>query len=153
VSNTRSKEIKTVGEARAAKRSNPLVAAILDAEDIPYRDEVVPEWGDIKLRIRGLDGKARDRYEAELFMMRTSGDEMTLDMASNRNARLLARCLFDPETDERLPLTEDDLGAKSGTVVRRLADIAIELSGLGRKAAEAAGKDSETDPSESSTTG
>lgn len=153
MSNTqRAKEVKTLGEARAAKRANPLAAAILDAEDIPYEDVVVPEWGHIKLRVRGLDGKARDRYEAELFMMRTSGDEMMLDLAGNRNARLLARCLYDPDTDEPLPLTEEDLGKKSGNVVRRLAEIAVELSGLGRKAAEAAGKDSETDPSESSTT-
>lgn len=151
MANTVKRTPKTLGEAAAAKRSHPLVAAIIDADDIPYEDVEVPEWGNIKLRIRGLDGKARDRYEAEMFLMRTSGDEMTLDLAGNRNARLLARCLYDPETDERLPLSEDDLGRKAATVVRRLADIAIRVSGLGNKAVEAAGKGSETDPSDGST--
>ena len=153
------KVAKTVGEARARALAHPLAAAIVNAADIPHEDIPVPEWphpetGEpIKLRIRGLTGKARDRYEAQMFMFRTTEDgEMRMQLLENRNARILAQCLFDPETDERLPLGEEDYGAKSGDVVARLAQIALGLSGHGRKAVEDAGKDSESDPSDSSTT-
>lgn len=152
MSNTQRRTPKTVGEAAAAKRSNPLVAAILDADDIPYQDEEVPEWGNIKLRIRGLTGKERDRYEAQMFAVRATDDgQMKLDLLGDRNARVLAQCLFDPETDEPLPIDVDDLGAKSGVVVSRLAGIALNLSGLGRKSVDEAGKGSSSDRSEGST--
>lgn len=155
MSNTqRPKEVKTLTEANAARMANPLVAAIMAAQDIPYEDVSVPEWGGVKLRIRGLDGRERDRYEAKMATFRASmgSEEMRLDLLDNRNAALLALCLFDPETDERVPISADMLGRKSGTVVQRLARIALRLSGLSAEASEDAGKDSENDPSESSTT-
>lgn len=146
------KDYKTVSEARAARLAHPLVAAIVAAPDIPHKDVDVPEWGGITLRIKGLTGKARDDFEARMFMMRaTTDDEVKIDLAANRNARILAQCLYDPETDERLPISEDELGAKSGTVTSRLAGIALALSGLARGAVEEAGKGSETDQSEGST--
>lgn len=154
MSNTRSttKEYKTVGEARAARLAHPLVAAIVGAPDIPFKDVEVPEWGGITLRIKGLTGKARDDFEARMFMMRaTTDDEVKIDLAANRNARILAQSLYDPETDEPLPITEEELGAKSGTVTSRLAGIALGLSGLGRGAVEEAGKGSESDRNENST--
>ena len=131
--------------------ANPLVAAIVNAVDIKFEDVEVPEWGGVVLRIRGLNGKDRDEHEARMFMMRTADDEVKIELAANRNARILSRCLFDPDTDEPLPITEEDLGRKSGPVVSRLAGIALRLSGLGRESVKDAGKDSETDQSERST--
>jgi hypothetical protein len=159
VSNTAKRAPKTVGEARAAKMAHPLVAAIIGADDIPFKDIEVAEWplpdgSPVELRIRGLSGRERDRYEAQMATFRATEDgEMRVEILANRNAKILAQCLFDPATDEPLPLDVDDLGAKSGDVVSRLAGIALGLSGLGRKAVEEAGKDSGTDQSESSTTG
>lgn len=157
MSNTQKRAPKTVGEARAAKMAHPLARAIIAADDIPYKDEPVPEWpmpdgSPIELRIRGLNGRERDRYEAQMATFRATDDgEMRITMLADRNAKILAMCLFDPATDERIPVDVEDLAEKSGEVVSRLAGIALGLSGLGRKAVEAAGKDSETDQSESST--
>jgi hypothetical protein len=157
VSNTVKRAPKTLGEANAARMANPLVAAIVGADDIKYEDVEVPEWpmpdgSPIELRIRGLSGKDRDEHEARMFMMRTTGDdEVKIELAANRNARILVKCLYDPETDERLPVTEEMLGAKSGPVVSRLAGIALRLSGLGRDSVRDAGKGSSSDRSEGST--
>lgn len=150
---------KTVGEAARVKRGHPLVAAIQDAQDIPYKDVEVPEWplpdgSPIELRIRGLNGRERDRYEAQMATFRSTSDgEMRMDILANRNARLLAQCLYDPETDELLPIGVDDLAAKSGEVITRLAQIALNLSGLGRGAVEDAGKGSKSGQNASSITG
>lgn len=158
MSNTQKRVPKTVGEARAAKMSHPLVAAIVGAKDIPHKDVEVPEWpmpdgSPVELRIRGLNGKERDRYEAQMATFRATDDgDMRIEILANRNARILAQCLFDPDTDEQLPLDVDDLGEKSGDVISRLAGIALGLSGLGRKAVDEAGKDSKNGPSDSSTT-
>lgn len=158
MSNTVKRAPKTLGEREALKKAHPLVAAIVAAKDIPHKDVEVPEWphpetGEpIQLRIRGLDGRARDRYEAQMASFRASDDgEMRIELLANRNARILAQCLFDPNTDEPLPIDADDLAVKSGEVVSRLAQIALSLSGLGRRAVEEAGKDSGSGQSESST--
>ena len=135
---------KTVRQAREKARSNPIVASILDADDIPYQDEEVPEWGGVRLRIRGLDGAARNWYETQLWQIRAraESDEMSIDSRGSRNAQLLSQCLYDPDTDERLPITADQLAAKSGAVLARLATIALQLSGMGPRAVEAAEKNS-----------
>lgn len=154
------KPAKTVGEARARALAHPLVAAIMASPDIPHEDVPVPEWrhpetGEpIKLRVRGLSGRERDRYEARMATFRASMNtqEMRLDLLENRTAQILALCLFDPETDERIPITAEMLGEKSGVVTKRLAKLALDLSGLGSDAAVEAGKDSSDDPSDSSTT-
>jgi hypothetical protein len=160
VTTTAKRVPKTLGEAAKAKRAHPLVAAIQDAQDIPYKDVLVPEWPDketgepIELRIRGLNGRERDRYEAQMATFRATDDgQMRINLLANRNARILAQCLYDPQTDEQLPISEEDLGDKSGDVVTRLAQIALNLSGLGRKSAEDAGKGSGTGQSGSSTSG
>jgi hypothetical protein len=158
MANTVKRVPKTLGEAAVLQRSHPLAAAIIAANDIPYKDVEVPEWPlpdgtPIEVRIRGLNGRERDRYEAQMATFRATDDgEMRVELLANRNARILSQCLFDPETDEQIPINVDDLAAKSGDVVSRLAQIALNLSGLGRKAVEAAGKDSATNLNGGSTT-
>lgn len=133
-------------------RATGLKAQILAADDRPYRDEVVPEW-DVKIRVRGLSGTERDAYEAKLVQVRNAaGTDVELRLQDFRS-RLVVKCLYDPETDERI--FEDGevskLGAKSGAVIDRLFDVCQELSGMDSEAVSRAEGNSGTGPSVSST--
>ncbi|MGH7341913.1 MAG: hypothetical protein ACREKH_15590 [Candidatus Rokuibacteriota bacterium] len=128
-----------------------LKAQILAADDRPFTDEDVPEWG-VKLRVRGLSGTERDAYEAKAVALKQGGQDIELRLANFRS-RLLVKCLFDPETDERI--FEDNevnaLGGKAGNVIDRLFDVAQAMSGMDSGAAARAEGNSESDPSDSST--
>ena len=158
MANTVKRVPKTVGEARAAALAHPLVGAILAADDRPYKDVEIPEWGGIEVRVRGASGAVVDAHDASMFGIRASmngangGGELSVNMATNYRSRFLVGCLFDPETDEPLPITAEQLGQKSARVVNRLFGIAQRLSGAGEQAVEDAGKGSESGQSESSTT-
>lgn len=162
MSNAVKRTAKTVGEARALASAHPLVSAIITADDRPFKDVEVPEWplpdgSPMELRIRGASAAAVDAHDASLFAIRGSAGngsdaELSVEMSKSYRARFLAMCLFDPETDEQIPITAEQLGQKSARVVNRLFGIAQRLSGANEKAVEEAGKDSGTDQSESSTT-
>lgn len=158
MSNTVKRTPKTVGEARAAALAHPLVAAIVAADDRPYKDLEIPEWPDaegnpIWVRIRGASGAAVDAHDATMFAIRASGTtgEIAMEMGKNYRARFVVACLYDLD-DEPIPVSAEQLGAKSARVVNRLFRIAQKLSGSDEKAVEDAGKDSETGQSPSSTT-
>lgn len=102
-------------------------AAILAAEDLPYREVDVPEWGGT-VRLRTMSGTERDAWEAS--MVQQNGKVRKVNTANIR-AKLLALALVDEEgarlfddADIRL------LGAKSAKVMDRLFDVARELNGL-----------------------
>lgn len=126
---------------------------ILAANDIGYEDVVVPEWNE-KVRVRGLSGTDRDAYEAQAVALRNGGQDVELRLADFR-ARLVVKCLYDPETDERVfPDNEvSALGAKSAVVLERLFTVAQRLSGLDAEALGRAEGNSESDQSDSSTSG
>lgn len=159
MANTVKRAPKTVGEARAAALAHPLVAAILAADDRPYKDLQIPEWpdpadpdgGGVWVRIRGASAAVVDAHDASMFALRGDGEGMTAELTKNYRARFVIGCLFDLD-DEPIPLTAEQLGAKSGRVVNRLFAVAQRLSGSNERATEDAGKDSETGQSESSTT-
>ncbi len=162
MSNTAKRTPKTVGEARAAALAHPLVAAIVAADDRPYRDVEVPEWPDpetgepVEIRIRGASAAVVDAHDASMFAIRgraTEGGDVDLSIEQNKSfrARFLVGCLFDTD-DNPIPITAEQLAAKSGRVINRLFGIAQQLSGSNEKAVEDAGKGSKTDQSESSTT-
>jgi hypothetical protein len=142
---------KTVREAQERARANPLVAAILDADDLPYKDVEIPEWGGIELRVRGADGRTLERWQRRNRVIMTGEAEGRLEMADNQMAEFVAQCLYDPATNERLPITADDLARKSGRVLTRLYGIAMVLSGQGPKAVEDAEGNSSPGQSGSST--
>lgn len=101
---------------------------ILAAEDRPYEDVDVEEWG-VTVRIRGLTGKAAEDFARRFGT--TSGDGE--QVAEGIMADLLVRTLEDPETGEPI-FGEDDadaLSEKAGGVIARLFWPAQELSGLG----------------------
>lgn len=126
---------------------------IVAADDLSYEDETIPEWGDAKVRIRGLSGHDRDAYEAKAVAVKNMGQDVELRLADFRS-RLVIKCLFDPETDEQVFADNEVtvLAAKSGVVIQRLFKIAQRLSGMDTDALSRAEGNSETDPSDSSTT-
>ena len=129
-----------------------LKAAILAADDRPFQDHDVPEWG-VKVRVRGLSGSERDAYEAQVIKLR-QGQDIELQLGNFR-ARLVIRCLLDPETDERIfeDKEVEALGAKSGLVLDRLFDVCQELSGMTEGAVARAEGNFGVVPSDASTTG
>lgn len=162
MSNTQRRTPKTVGEARAAAAAHPLVAAIVAADDRPYKDVEIPEWPNpqtgepIELRIRGASAAVVDAHDASMYAIRGSmngdgGGDLSIEMNKSYRARFLVGCLFDLD-DQPIPITAEQLAAKSGRVVNRLFGIAQKLSGAGERATEEAGKGSESDRSDSSTT-
>lgn len=160
MANTVKRVPKTVGEARAAALAHPLVAAIVAADDRPHKDLQIHEWPDpatgegVWVRIRGASGNVVDAHDASMFALRgtaNNGGELSVEIAGNYRARFVVGCLFDLD-DEPIPITAEQLGAKSARVVNRLFGIAQRLSGSDERAVDEAGKDSESGQSRSSTT-
>lgn len=125
---------------------------ILAAEDLERQVEEIPEWG-VTVEIRGLSGTDRDAYEAKAIALKRGGTDVELRL-QNYRSKLLVKCLFDPESGERIFTERDvpELGKRSGVVIDRLFDIARELSGMGDEALEAARGNSGAAPSGASTT-
>jgi hypothetical protein len=111
-------------------RAASLKAQILAADDRPFEDVDVEEWG-VKIRVRGMTGTERDAYEARAVKLSQGGQNVEVQL-QNFRARLVVKCLLDPETDERIFADNevDRLGAKAGKVIDRLFDLAQELSGM-----------------------
>lgn len=124
---------------------------ILAADDIEHDDVPVPEWG-VKVRVRGLTGTERDAYEARAVALRNAGQDIELRLSDFR-ARLVVKCLYDPETNERIFADSEvsALGAKSAVVLERLFKIAQRLSGMDADALARAEGNSGDDQSDSST--
>lgn len=123
-----------------------LKAAILAADDISFEDITIPEWGDVKVRVRGLD--ANDFTAATKAAQVKAGNETTVDL-HNLYAALVIKGLYDPSTDTPI-FTDADIKAvmgKSMKVIERVTTLVNKLSGMDdkgskEKALEAAGKDS-----------
>lgn len=103
--------------------------AILAADDLPYEDVPVPEWGGV-VRVRGLSGKGRDEYLSSMAVM--AGGQVVGQNTVNVSARLVAHCVIDPETGDPA-FTQADigkLGEKSAAALGRVFEVAARLSGL-----------------------
>lgn len=101
---------------------------ILAAQDQRCEQVTVDEWGGL-LEVRGMNGN--DRRHAEALMVE---DKLTY-------ADLIIPCLYDPESGARIfdAADRDQVNAKSGAVLSRLAMIGMRLSGLVPVFDEAAG--------------
>lgn len=106
-----------------------LLNQILETSDRPYEDVVVPEWGNVTLRIRAMSGAERDAWERSITRIE---DGKAVPVTENFRGRLLVRCIVDPETGERVFKDghADALGEKSGDVLTRLTVIATRLNKL-----------------------
>jgi len=98
---------------------------ILAADDRPYKDVEVEEWG-ATVRLRGLSGAAAERFSRKV---QAAGENVPDDMM----AELLALCLEDPESGDLVFAEEDipSLSGKASTVLARLFREAQSVSGLG----------------------
>lgn len=138
--------------AERGGNAKSLKAQILAADDLPFEDVPVPEWG-VKVRVKGLTGEERDAYEARVAQMRQDGKGVELRL-QNFRARMVVKSLWDPETNERIFGDNDapQLGRKSGAVLDRLYDVCHRLSGMDRDAQGRAEGNSDPDQSDGSTT-
>lgn len=99
---------------------------VFAADDIAYETVDVPEWGG-SLRVRGLTGAERERYEASVGYVK--GDRWV--PKGNAAARLVAMSVVDEQG--RLVFSEEDitkLGRKSAAALRRIVEVSKRLSGL-----------------------
>lgn len=122
--------------------------AILQAQDLPFEDVEVPEWGGT-VRIRTLTGTERDAFESSVA--RKQGKDVIMNY-KNIRAKLVALTVVDGEGNR---LFDDDdakeLGKKSANVLDRLFEVAQRLSGLRDEDVEELAKNFESDPSDDST--
>ena len=121
--------------------------AILGADDLPFEDVDVPEWGGT-VRVRGLTGTERDRFEFKMAAAKDNPDQVEV------RAQVVGRCLVDGDgkrlfTDKEL----SKLGAKSGAALDRAFDKVRELSGMGDKAVDQAAEDFSSAPDDGSPSG
>jgi len=102
---------------------------ILSANDIESKVVSVPEWGG-EVMVVGLNATEKDEFENGLV----TRDEKTGKAKANlkgATARLCALCIKD-ENGERLFADSEivALGEKSGKAIKRVYDVAEDLSGL-----------------------
>lgn len=117
---------------------------ILKADDLKKERVHVPAWnGDVF--VRTMTGKERDAFEGEVIREgRASTD--------NIRARLLVRVLVDEEGNRLFKDEEADLlGEKSTDALEELVNVAQMLNAMTNDDIEGLKKNSENDPSESST--
>jgi hypothetical protein len=102
---------------------------ILAADDLPFRDVDVPEWGGTA-RVRTMTGGERDTFEASIYD--TDGTGVKLNRSDFR-AKLLSKVLVD-ESGARL-FTDKEivaLSGKSAKAIQRLFDVAQEINGISK---------------------
>lgn len=114
---------------------------ILGASDTPFSDVDVPEWGGV-VRVKGLNGTERDRFEAGMI-----GKDY-----ENVRARLVAMAIVDDD-GKRLFNDRDvlALGRKSGRALQRVFEVAQRLAGLLPDDIEQMTENFTSDPSADST--
>lgn len=108
---------------------------ILGSDDINFRDVEIPEWGGITVRVKALNDQQLGEYQTKTMQMRSQkgGDGVDISM-QNRRAEIVVKCLYDPETDERVFSDRDatKLAGKNAGVISGLFALINSLSGLDR---------------------
>lgn len=123
-------------------------SAILDAADLGVEEVYVPEWGGW-VRVRGMTGAERDQFEAEIVQQRGRSRAPNLQ---NIRAKLVARCTVDGAGARVFSDADiEALGRKSAAALDRVFEVAQRLSGVTREAVEELAGNSETEPSDGST--
>ena len=124
--------------------------AILTASDIITEIVEVPEWSG-SVRVRGLTGAQRDRFEASMVKLRKGKQELTLE---NLRAHLAVLSVVDEQGCPMFDQADiEALGNKSCAALQRIWDVARRLSGLSDEDVEELTKNSESDQSDDSTSG
>ncbi|MBI5964940.1 MAG: hypothetical protein HY863_15785 [Chloroflexi bacterium] len=111
-------------------------SSILAAQDLPFENVDVPEWGGT-VRVIGLNAKDAQRYSSRLVVINPLDGKVQKLKLDTVMTDLLVRTIVDENND---PLfSEDDieaLGKKSAQVLTRLFEVAQRLSGLGDSSAK-----------------
>lgn len=101
---------------------------ILEMDDLQVEIVRVPEWKNRLVRIRGLNGGAKNRYQDSIVQYDGLKRRVKFEHST---AKLLQLCLVDANNR---PLFNEgkilQLSAKSAMVLERLAKIATRLSGM-----------------------
>lgn len=106
---------------------------ILAVNDIPVETIRIPEWEQkggpqVWVRVRGLTGKERDRYEESVTVGKGKNKDVNY---RNARAKLVVLCVVD-ESGNRI-FTDADvaaLGNKGALALERIFDVGRRLSGL-----------------------
>lgn len=102
---------------------------ILSADDLPFEDVNVPEWGGT-VRVRVMTGLERDAWEADIFQQKDGKGEFN---QKNFRASLVARCISD-ESGEVL-FNDGEilaLGRKSSRALDRVFKVASRLNAISK---------------------
>jgi len=101
--------------------------AILKAQDLPFEDVEVSQWGGT-VRVRALTGAERDAFEQGIVEQRGKSAKMNL---RNVRAKLVALTIVD-EHGERIFADSDveGLGKKSALALNKVFEVAQRLSGI-----------------------
>lgn len=122
---------------------------VWQADDSQIEDVPVPEWGG-EIRLRGLSGHDRDRFEA-LSLVKGKGGTKEVNH-KNLRARLIAACAINE--DGSLMFEPSDilhLGQKSAKPLEKLFSAASRLSGMSSKDVDELTENLGDDQSDSST--
>ena len=116
---------------------------ILKSDDLKYEDHDVPEWGG-KVRVRELTAFDRERFEKRVGAAGNNPAGISKSLGDLR-ASLVASCLRNPQTNERLFADADvkALNEKSSLVISRLFTICTRISGISQEVVDAATGESE----------
>ncbi len=118
---------------------------ILEANDLPTQDVPVPEWGGT-VRVRGLDGEASTKFSAGMVKLNSQGEVESVAM-DNFMAKLVSITVINE--NGQLLFSEADvnaLGRKSAKALKRVSDVASELSGIEAKKNQDVAKNSAGTP-------
>lgn len=116
---------------------------ILAAEDMTSEIVEVPEWGDVRIEVRSPSAKFRSRLMRQFIDPETGELNYELMYPS----LLIATC-HDPETGEKV-FEDGDIDAlnqKNGSLVERIAQAAMRVSGMGADAVDTGKADSSSTP-------
>lgn len=112
---------------------------ILSARDLQEEQVHIPEW-DVDLIIRELTGAQRDRLESESVRIDGKGN-VTAVRSDNLRAKIVILSTYDGDGNRVFEDSDlDSLLTKSASVLDRIADVAMRLSGMTQKAAEELGE-------------
>jgi hypothetical protein len=123
---------------------------IQKAKDLKTEDVPVPEWADEEegmkpeeafVRVRGLTGTERDRWEESITQQTGKTSKVVL---TNFRARLCALCMVDEQgarlfSDAEIAV----LGQKSAAALDRVYEVAARLSRITKEDVESLAKNSE----------
>lgn len=120
---------------------------ILAAEDLPIESVMVPEWGG-EVLVRTLTARQRDEFESSLVL--GEGKKAKVDVI-NARARLVVATAVDASGNLLFsPGDAESLGRKSGAAINRIYEVAARLAGITDKDVEELVGNSESAPSEPS---